>query len=132
VTDLIIQAVEDLAFQQGLTTLKFTNNTRKNIYPADWIAGVEYEDPEDEEHRPDYNQPFGDDDDLDEDIYQRIDQAELEDLVGEHEETVSNDEEPVEEERNDTDKEDELQFFGRASFVPFFRASLYYWYHSNT
>jgi hypothetical protein len=46
VTDLGIQAVENMAFQQGLTTLKFTNNTRQNIYPADWIAGVEYEDTE--------------------------------------------------------------------------------------
>jgi hypothetical protein len=49
VTDLVIQAVKNLALQQGITTLKLTNNTRHNIYPADWIAGVEYEDTEDEE-----------------------------------------------------------------------------------
>jgi hypothetical protein len=51
VTDLVIQAVEDLALQQGVTTLKFTNNNRQNVYPADWMSGVEYEEPEDEERR---------------------------------------------------------------------------------
>jgi hypothetical protein len=51
---------------------------------------VEYDNTEDEEYRPVYNQPFGDDEDLDEDIYIRIDRAELEDLVGDHEEPNSN------------------------------------------
>jgi hypothetical protein len=90
VTELVIQAVENMAIQQGITSLKFTSYTRQDIYPADWIAGVEYDNTEDEEYRPVYNQPFGDDEDLDEDIYIRIDRAELEDLVGDHEEPNSN------------------------------------------
>jgi hypothetical protein len=102
VTDLVIQAVENLAIQQGITTLKFTNNTRQSIYPADWIAGVEYEDTEDDEYRPAYNQPFGDDENLDKDIYARIDRAEVEDLMGypdkqNEEEQVDNEGEQVNE-----------------------------------
>jgi hypothetical protein len=41
VTDLVIQAVENMAIQQGFTTLKFTNRRAPSIYPADWIAGVD-------------------------------------------------------------------------------------------
>ena len=38
VTDLIIEAVEDLAEAQGIPTLRFHD---RNINPADWIAGVD-------------------------------------------------------------------------------------------
>jgi hypothetical protein len=81
VTDLVIQAVENLALQQGITTLKFSNDIRQNIYPADWIAGVDYDDTEYNDE--DYNQPDLEelDDDLNEQNYNRIDQVELEDLI---------------------------------------------------
>jgi hypothetical protein len=107
VTDLVSQAVEDLALQQGITTLKFTNNTRQNIYPADWMAGVEYEEPEDEEYYPNYNQPVGDDEDLADDIYERADRAELEDIMGEHDE--HNEEEPTNIEEEPSSNEEERQ-----------------------
>jgi hypothetical protein len=105
VTDLVIQAVEDLALQQGITTLKFTNNTRQNIYPADWMAGVEYEEPEDEEYHPNYNQPVGDDEDLIDDIYERVDRAELEDIMGEHDEHNEEEQTNIEEEPSSNEEE---------------------------
>jgi thiamine phosphate synthase YjbQ (UPF0047 family) len=42
VTDLVIQAVEQMAIQQGIHTLKITGRTSTPSYPADWIAGVDY------------------------------------------------------------------------------------------
>jgi hypothetical protein len=100
-TDLVIQAVENMAIQQGLTTLKFTNRTAPSICPADWIAGVDYE--EDDIGDSYYNQPDieDQDDDLNEDTYDRIDNAELEDLFGGTKEQV---------EENDIDVEEENEF----------------------
>jgi hypothetical protein len=105
VTDLVIQAVENLALQQGLTTRKFTNNTRQNIYPADWMAGVEYEEPIDEEYHPNYNQPVGDDEDLEDDIYDRVDRAELEDIIGEHDEHNEEEQNNIEEDPSSNEQE---------------------------
>ena len=48
VTDLVIKAVETIANEQGIGNLKITGRNKIPIYPADWIAGVEYE-----ENRPD-------------------------------------------------------------------------------
>jgi hypothetical protein len=43
VTELVIQAVENMALTQGLTSLKITGRHTSPIYPADWIAGVDYQ-----------------------------------------------------------------------------------------
>ena len=43
VTNLVINAVETMAENQGIKSLKMGNRNKNNIYPADWIAGVEYE-----------------------------------------------------------------------------------------
>jgi hypothetical protein len=48
VTELIIQAVETMAVDQGITTLKITGRHTSPIYPADWIAGVDYDDQNDQ------------------------------------------------------------------------------------
>jgi hypothetical protein len=39
-TDLVIQAVEAMADEQDIKTLKLTGRNKIPIYPADWIAGV--------------------------------------------------------------------------------------------
>ena len=44
VTDLIIKRVEAMAAKQGIKSLKIQNRTKSAFYPADWIAGVDYED----------------------------------------------------------------------------------------
>ena len=40
-TDLVIRAIETMADQQGIKTLKLTGRNKTQLYPADWIAGVE-------------------------------------------------------------------------------------------
>jgi hypothetical protein len=40
-TDLVIQAVENIAINHGIHTLKITGRHTTSIYPADWIAGVD-------------------------------------------------------------------------------------------
>jgi hypothetical protein len=55
VTDLVIQALENMTVHQGLTTLKSTNRTTQSWYPADWIAGLDCEDTD--SNNKDYNQP---------------------------------------------------------------------------
>ena len=42
VTELVIKAVENLAIEQGINTLKITGRNTQPLYPADWIEGVEY------------------------------------------------------------------------------------------
>ena len=40
VTDMVIKAVEALAKQQGITTLKLEGRNKIPLHPADWIAGA--------------------------------------------------------------------------------------------
>jgi hypothetical protein len=83
-TDLVIKAVEKMAEDQGITTLKLTGCNKVPMYPADWIAGVEYkEENEEEDNTNEDENPK--DDDLDEELdneeaYDRIDPEEIDDL----------------------------------------------------
>jgi hypothetical protein len=89
-TDLVIQAVKAMADKQGIKTLKITGRNRIPIYPADWIAGVEYDaDNENEidnehnnkgypEQEPDYDYDAELDDDKE---YDRIDQDEIDKIM---------------------------------------------------
>ena len=43
ITELVIKAVEALAANQNIKSLKFTNRHKIPIHPADWIKGVDYE-----------------------------------------------------------------------------------------
>jgi hypothetical protein len=47
VTNVVIKAVEDMAYQQGFKSLKFKNRNGVIYHDADWIAGVDYDDPDD-------------------------------------------------------------------------------------
>jgi hypothetical protein len=47
VTGVIIKAVEDMAYQQGSKSLKFKKRNSVIYYNADWIAGVDCDDPDD-------------------------------------------------------------------------------------
>jgi hypothetical protein len=42
VTDVVIKAVENMAYQQGFKSLKFKNPNGVIYHDADWIAGVDY------------------------------------------------------------------------------------------
>ena len=98
VTPLVIRAVEALAKEQGIKTLKIVGRNKVPLFPADWIAGVDYEgeDPFDEndEERPNPDEEYTYDDDSDDDydsdddvedeeLYDRVDPNEADDLRNE-------------------------------------------------
>jgi hypothetical protein len=47
VTDVVIKAVENMAYQQDFKSLKFKNRNGVIYHDADWIVGVDYDDPDD-------------------------------------------------------------------------------------
>jgi hypothetical protein len=47
VTDVVIKAVKNIAYQQGFKSLKFKNQNGVIYRDADWIAGVDSDDPND-------------------------------------------------------------------------------------
>jgi hypothetical protein len=47
VTDVVIKAVKRMAYNQGFKSLKFKNQNEVIYHDADWIAGVDYDDPDD-------------------------------------------------------------------------------------
>jgi hypothetical protein len=71
VTDVVIKAIEQIAKDQGLKTLKFKNRKGAIFHNADWIAGVDYDDniPQDAEDNKAYddneNKDPEDDDNID-------------------------------------------------------------------
>jgi hypothetical protein len=85
VTDLVIQTVENMAIEQGLTTLKITGRNKLPIYPADWIAGVDYEHQDDANDDEEYNENNDDNENFedinDEELYHRVDPTEVSDLI---------------------------------------------------
>jgi hypothetical protein len=43
VTDVVIKAVETMAYDQGFKSMKFANRNGVVFFDTDWIAGVDYE-----------------------------------------------------------------------------------------
>jgi hypothetical protein len=85
-TDLVIAAVEAMADEQGIKTLKLQGRNKVRLYPADWIEGVEYEENENEndENYSDEEDDYPFDDEInDEEAFDRIDQAEIDELLAE-------------------------------------------------
>jgi hypothetical protein len=89
-TDLVIHAVEAMADRQGIKTLKITGHNKIPIYPANWIAGVEYDadNDNDNEHNdeayPEQEPDYDYDAELDDDEeYDRIDQDEIDEIMAE-------------------------------------------------
>ncbi len=97
VTQMVINAVEQMAYKQGFKELKFKNQHGVILHPANWIAGVDYENPnnenkdeEDEEYLPE-EEELDDDDELEapednlnkEEMYDRVNQQEINELMAE-------------------------------------------------
>jgi len=100
ITDLVIQAVEAMAEAQGIKTLKLQSKHGNRLYPADWLAGVEYQDQnhndDDDENGEEYENI--DEDDFDEELddeeaYDRIDQEEIDELLAEPGQNVTRNDE---------------------------------------
>jgi hypothetical protein len=82
VTDVVIQAVETMAYAQGFTTLKFKNRNKIIFHDADWIAGVDYDDNEEDNYDESYTQEDDDNEkEEDEQGLDPIDQGEIEDII---------------------------------------------------
>jgi hypothetical protein len=82
VTELIVQAVENMAIAQDITTLKITGRHTSPIYPTDWLAGVDYDDRQahDRQRDEDYiedEEAMIEDEIADEALYDRIDPEEI-------------------------------------------------------
>ena len=89
VTDLVIKAVETMAEEQGIKSLKLTGRNKIPLHPADWIAGVDYQpnqneiddDDDDDEYNP-VDDDYESDIELDE-AYDRVDQNEIDEILAE-------------------------------------------------
>jgi hypothetical protein len=96
VTPLVIAAVKSLAKKQGFKQLKMKDRSGVLLHPADWTAGVDYDEAEapqndddddnddvpDLDYHPNEDNPDSDDEDEeDDDGYDPIDEEELEGLA---------------------------------------------------
>ena len=56
ITVMVIWAVEELAYHQGIKSLKVTGKNKVPLLPADWVAGVDHDkgikDGDDEDYMP--------------------------------------------------------------------------------
>jgi hypothetical protein len=123
VTELVIQAVENMAHERGLATLKITGRHTSPISPADWIAGVDYDDHH-SQHDEDYiedEEAFIEEEIGNESLYDRIDPEELADITSTRDEVEEQEQgeeiqeieeqepDPVLQEENEVPEEPELQ-----------------------
>ena len=117
VTNVVINAVEKLAEKQGIKSLKIQNQNKTIFYPAEWIAGVDY-DPEttdEEETDKNYNNNDNENDDEeqqneddasadseldDEEQYDSISQEEIDSLNSDTDEVPN----PVNDDNDDNDE----------------------------
>ena len=53
VTDTVIRAIERIGTDEGFKTLKFKNRKGITFHDADWIAGVDYDDDQDDQNEND-------------------------------------------------------------------------------
>jgi hypothetical protein len=82
VTDVVIKAVEVIAYTQGFKSLKFKNRHGVVFHDADWIAGVDYDnnDNDDNENEDNEYNHQNEDDEIEEE-FEQLDQQELDDLI---------------------------------------------------
>jgi hypothetical protein len=85
VTDVVIKAVETMAYEQGFKSLKFKNRHGVIFHSADWIAGVDYDDNNDENKEDDEEEYHheADNDKNEEELeeHEQIDPNEVDDIT---------------------------------------------------
>jgi hypothetical protein len=90
VTDVVIKAVKNMAYQQGFKSLKFKNRNSVIYHDADWIAGVDYDDPDDVENENEDEEYDNEEDENEDQLKQyealeeqlkHIDPEEIEDIM---------------------------------------------------
>ena len=89
VTELVIKAIEQMAYNEGFKSLKFKNRCGVIFHDTDWIAGVDYDrndleigtgesDEESEPYQPEYLAGEPEDDEMD---AEEIDPDEIDDIL---------------------------------------------------
>jgi hypothetical protein len=90
VHDVVIKAVENVAYQQGFKSLKFKSRNGVIYHDADWIAGVDYDDPDDIKNENEDEEYDNEEDENEDQLKQyeeleeqleRIDPEEIEDIM---------------------------------------------------
>jgi hypothetical protein len=109
VTEFVIKAVEAMAEEQGIKTLKITGRNKQPLYPADWIAGVDYDTNQNQEEEDDETYEPGQEE-FEEDDYDPIDQKEIDELLaddGNVPPRMQEEANPINEDDDDSDDDDE-------------------------
>ena len=130
VTDFVIKAVEAMAAEQQIKTLKLRGRNKQPLFPADWTAGVEFEEPQNQNNNDnddndeDYEETddsdnesvpdlidrdntdaqyddWSDDELDDDDNYDRIEQDEIDDLLSDQDPTDNNSESDPDQQENE-------------------------------
>ena len=107
ITSTIIRAVESMAEAQGVKSMRITGRNNVRILPADWIAGVHYdeeiEDEDNDEYENDDEEDDGEHDDDGDINNEPITQDEIDDLLAEDQQPQA--QQPEEQEANPTGME---------------------------
>ncbi len=114
IMNVVIKAVEQMAEQQGFKSLKFKNHHGVVFFDTDWIAGVDYDDNDndyddyDDQDDDDYNDNDDDDNNNDDEEYNKtIKQEELNEVLAEAKE--SNPAVPQEDVDNDVEEDQDAE-----------------------
>ncbi|MGC8538238.1 MAG: hypothetical protein ACP5MZ_04665, partial [Candidatus Micrarchaeia archaeon] len=90
ITNLVIEAVESMAEEQGIKSLKLQNRRKTIFYPADWIAGVDYMNENNDDDDDDNDNTDSDEKEIetdnkpdDKEQHDHVDQQEIEELFAE-------------------------------------------------
>ena len=113
-TDLVIKAVEKMGYDQGFPTtgMKFTNRQGQIYLDNDWIAGVDYDEYQDEENpedQEDEENPEDENDDNNDDTDYEEQQQELAEILHEPPEdnpTIDNEEEANEQQEDNEEQQE--------------------------
>ena len=89
VTEVVIKAVETMAYKQGFTDLKFKNRHGVIFHDADWIAGVDYDDNDDDNENDDeeYHPEYEDEEELEQE--EHIDPDEVDEITADARENAN-------------------------------------------
>ena len=85
VTHVVIKAIEAMAHNQGFKNLKFKNRHGVILHDADWLAGVDYEDEDEDEckENADEDEEYEDSEEQDIELEEaeNIDPGEIDDII---------------------------------------------------
>ena len=113
VTDVVIKAVEAMAYRQGFKSLKFYNRNGVIYHDADWIEGVDYDEIEtdDEDNDDQYYYDNEEDDEIEDQLegHEQIDPDEIDDIIQDERQNVNPNEHETDNNANKQENQPEQQ-----------------------